>query len=174
MGFLLARIDMDLFLPPLQAPPLSPQERAGIVLAVQSVFMRVRKLHEEVAPIYQRYGFAPTSAGTKARDLSEQIEASIVQHCETFERGKNHADLDRNGEPWEVKIKLGGGLTVNQCTPVIGKTYIVANYHDDATLRAVWVLWHAQDEFFSAKNPLSNARALIERQARGYMQSLFP
>ena len=40
-----------------------------------------------------------------ARDLSEKIETSIVQHCESFAHGTGHSDLSRFGADWEVKIR---------------------------------------------------------------------
>lgn len=60
--------------------PLTTDEREGIVLAVNSAFRRLKKLYGEIVPAFERYGFTPPSAGVIARDLSEKIEASIIQH----------------------------------------------------------------------------------------------
>ena len=42
-----------------------------------------------------RGGFTPPSPGVMARDLSERIEVSIVQHRNMFEKGVKHADHSR-------------------------------------------------------------------------------
>jgi hypothetical protein len=110
------------------AHPLDDDERQGIVLAVNSAFRKLKNLYERIVPIFNDYGFKPPSAGVVARDLSEKIETSIVQHCNSFMRGHGHADLDRFGCPWEVKICKGSGLTINQSKVVDGENYIVINY----------------------------------------------
>jgi hypothetical protein len=55
-------------------------------------------------PVFESYGFTPPSAGVIARDLSEKIEASIIQHCDSFTKGNGHCDLCRFDADWEVKI----------------------------------------------------------------------
>ena len=139
---------------------LTDEEKEGIVLAVQSAFRKLDNLYEAIIPIFDDYGFKPPSAGVIARDLSEKIETSIIQHCRTFNKGHGHADLHRSGTPWEVKICKGTGLTINQSKHIGGENYIVANYQPRSKLRRVWVLWHAKDEFFSLRKANSNARTV--------------
>lgn len=152
--------------------PLTADERAGIVIAVQSVFARLRKCYREVQPIYARYGFRDPSAGVMARDLSEQIETAIVQHGDTFERGAGYADLARSGVDWEVKTCKHSGLTINQSKQIHGEHYIVINYGVDVAVRRIWVLRHAHDSQFSPRRSNSNARALLP--GRGAIEVLYP
>jgi hypothetical protein len=58
--------------------PLTPDEREGILLAVNSAFRKLKNLYDKILPIFDNYGFRPPSAGVVARDLSEKIEAEIV------------------------------------------------------------------------------------------------
>ena len=95
-------------------PQLSLEERDGIVLAVKSAFTKLKNLYQEITPVIQKYGFTVPSAGVIARDLSEKIEASIVQHCASFSKGEGHCDLSRSAQAWEVKICKDSGLTINQ------------------------------------------------------------
>jgi hypothetical protein len=76
-----------------QQPTLSDEERQAITVAVLSAFTKLRNLYREITPIFQNYGFTAPSAGVIARDLSEKIEASIVQHCASFSKGQGHCDL---------------------------------------------------------------------------------
>jgi hypothetical protein len=154
-------------------PSLTDDEREVIVLAVKSVFSRLRKLYKEITPIFLEYGFTPPSAGVMARDLSERIEKSIVQHCDSFTRGRKFCDLSRAGRDWEVKIAKHSGLTINSVKPIDGETFIVVNYTDDITVGKVWVLWNAHDELFSPKRPRSQARALLMAAAASHIDTLF-
>src|SRR5688572_26316640 len=81
-----------------QRHPLTDDEREGILLAVRSAFRKLKNLCERILPEFVEFGFRPPSAGVVARDLSEKIESSIVQHCSTFQRGEKHADLGRVGK----------------------------------------------------------------------------
>jgi hypothetical protein len=67
--------------------PLTPDEREGIVLAVNSAFRKLKNLYSKIQPIFEDFGFTPPSAGVIARDLSEKIEKAIIQHCESFTKG---------------------------------------------------------------------------------------
>ena len=58
-------------------------------------FRKLKNLYSKIVPIFGTYGFTPPSAGVIARDLSEKIEASIIQHCESFTKGNGHCDLCR-------------------------------------------------------------------------------
>lgn len=146
--------------------PLTIDEREGIVLAVNSAFRKLKNLYARIVPIFEDFGFTPPSAGVIARDLSEKIEKAIVQHCESFAKGAGHSDLSRHGQDWEVKICKDSGLTINQSKVINGENYIVVNYKANSLVKSVWVLWEAQDRFFSPRLKNSNARA-INREAAG-------
>ena len=153
--------------------PLDAEERNGIVLAVQSAFVKLRNLYRDITPIFEGYGFAPPSAGVIARDLSEKIETSIVQHCSSFTKGKPPFDLCRDGRDWEVKICKDSGLTINQSKAVGNETYIVVNYKATSQVIRVWVLWSAKDELFSDRKSSSNARAMRMSLAESHMEVLY-
>src|SRR6266852_2549882 len=132
-----------------QRTPLTIDERDGIVLAVNSAFRKLKNLYARIVPIFEDFGFTPPSAGVIARDLSEKIETAIIQHCESFAKGTGHCDLCRFGVDWEVKICKGSGLTINQSKVIRGENYIVVNYKANSTVTKIWVLWRAEDRFFS-------------------------
>jgi hypothetical protein len=140
--------------------PLNQDERDGIILAVNSAFRKLKNLYTKIVPVFESYGFTPPSAGVIARDLSEKIEASIVQHCESFTKGIGHCDLCRFEQDWEVKICKDSGLTINQSKVINGENYIVVNYRANSQVVRVWVLWEARDDFFSPRLKNSNARTL--------------
>ena len=146
--------------------PLSQDERDGIILAVNSAFRKLKNLYSKIVPVFESYGFTPPSAGVIARDLSEKIEASIVQHCESFTKGQGHCDLCRFDQDWEVKICKDSGLTINQSKVINGENYIVVNYRANSQVVRVWILWEAHDSFFSPRLKNSNARTL-SRDAAG-------
>jgi hypothetical protein len=156
-----------------KANPLTEAERTAIVLAVQSAFSRLKNLYERIAPIFEEYGFRRPSAAVAARDISEKIEASIVQHCNTFEKGSGYADLNRLGQHWEVKICKGSGLTINQSKVIKGESYIVINYDADSRVTKVWVLWDAEDQFFTPRRQNSNARTIAQDAASPNVEVLF-
>lgn len=105
--------------------------------------------------------------------VSEKIETSIIQHCRTFMRGLRHADLARCNKRWEVKICKNSGLTINQSSIINGENYIVVNYQNNSRVKKIWVLWEAQDDFFSAKRPNSNARTVDMRAAATHSQIIY-
>jgi hypothetical protein len=94
--------------------PITEDEKEGIILAVKSAFLKLKNLYSQIVPIFNEYGFKPPSAGVIARDLSEKIETSIIQHCRTFTKGIKHNDLARFNKRWEVKICKNSGLTINK------------------------------------------------------------
>ena len=159
--------------PNAAAPPLSADERDGLTVAVQSVFRKLDKLYAEIVPRFEEFGFSPPSAGVVARDLSEKIEDSIRQHCKTFAEGPGHVDLQRQGEPWEVKICKDSGLTINQSKRVAGENYIVINYRSPSLIRRIWVLWRAEDGFFAPRKPNANARTMRRAAAASNIEVLF-
>ena len=156
-----------------RARPLSRDEKDGLTVAVQSVFRKLDNLYREIVPRFEEHGFKPPSAGVVARDLSEKIEDSIRQHCETFDRGPGPVDLQRHGEQWEVKICKDSGLTINQSKRVAGENYIVINYRSPSHVKSVWVLWRAEDEFFSPRKPNANARAMRRQAAEEDIEVIY-
>lgn len=157
-----------------EGTPLTEDEREGIRLAVHSAFRKLKNLYAKIVPIFASYGFTPPSAGVIARDLSEKIEASIIQHCESFTDGQRHCDLCRFGEDWEVKICKDSGLTINQSKVITGENYIVVNYRANSEVTKIWILWNAQDAFFSPKRANTNARALSMASAHGSIEVIYP
>jgi hypothetical protein len=153
--------------------PLTPEEIEGITLAVKSAFLKLRNLYDKITPVFDEYGFRAPSAGVVARDLSEKIETSIIQHCRTFTRGLKFADLSRFNRCWEVKICKNSGLTINQSSVIDGESYIVVNYKDNSRVRKIWILWEARDEFFSKRRKNSNARTVDLTKARSHMQNIY-
>lgn len=154
-------------------PALTADEREGIRLAVQSAFTKLKNLYTQVRPIFESYGFTAPSAGVIARDLSEKIEAAIVQHCPTFVKGVGHCDLSRDGLEWEVKICKDSGLTINQSKQIHGENYIVVNYKAQSQVTRIWVLWNATDALFSIRSPRANARALRLTDASSQIEMLY-
>ena len=153
--------------------PLTDSEKEGIVIAAKSVFLKLENLYKEITPIFSEYGFTPPSSGVIARDLSEKIEKSIIQHCSTFVKGLKHSDLSRFNKSWEVKICKNSGLTINQSATIKGENYIVINYNSESRIKLAWVLWKAQNHFFSPRKPNSNARSLLKSEARGSIEELY-
>ena len=158
---------------PTLRKPLTPDEREGIVLAVHSAFRKLKNLYTRIVPVFEDYGFTPPSAGVIARDLSEKIEKAIIQHCESFAKGVGHCDLSRDGQHWEVKICKDSGLTINQSKIVNGENYIVVNYKANSLVKRIWVLWDAQDRFFSPRLKNSNARTLNREAAAANMEIIY-
>lgn len=154
--------------------PLTDDEREGIVLAVNSAFRKLKNLYTKVVPIFEDFGFTPPSAGVIARDLSEKIEKAIIQHCESFAKGNGHCDLSRFDEDWEVKICKDSGLTINQSKVIAGENYIVVNYKANSIVRSIWILWKAEDAFFSPRLKNSNARSLDRKAAASNIEVIFP
>ena len=153
--------------------PLTPDEREGIILAVNSAFRKLKNLYARVVPIFEDFGFTPPSAGVIARDLSEKIEKAIIQHCESFTKGNGHCDLSRFNEDWEVKICKDSGLTINQSKVIKGENYIVVNYKANSIVRSIWVLWEAQDQFFSPRLKNSNARTIDRGMAAEHIEVIY-
>jgi len=153
--------------------PLTSDEREGIGLAVNSAFRKLKNLYARIVPIFEDYGFTPPSAGVIARDLSEKIEKAIIQHCESFTKGDGHCDLCRFDQDWEVKICKDSGLTINQSKVISGENYIVVNYKANSVVRSIWVLWNAEDRFFSPRLKNSNARSLNRDTAAGNIEVIF-
>lgn len=152
---------------------LTEEEIEGITLAVKSAFLKLRNLYDKITPVFDEYGFKAPSAGVVARDLSEKIETSIIQHCRTFTRGLKYADLSRFNKRWEVKICKDSGLTINQSSVIEGENYIVVNYKGNSSVKKIWILWEARNEFFSPKRVNSNARAVNMEQAASHIQVVY-
>jgi len=156
-----------------QRTPLTADEREGIVLAVNSAFRKLKNLYARIVPVFEDFGFTPPSAGVIARDLSEKIEKAIIQHCESFTKGGGHCDLCRFDQDWEVKICEDSGLTINQSKVIKGENYIVVNYKANSLVKSIWVLWNAEDRFFSPRLKNSNARSLNREAASGNIEVIF-
>jgi hypothetical protein len=156
-----------------QRTPLTADEREGIVLAVNSAFRKLKNLYARIVPVFEGFGFTPPSAGVIARDLSEKIEKAIIQHCESFRKGDGHCDLCRFDQDWEVKICKDSGLTINQSKVIKGESYIVVNYKANSLVKSIWVLWNAEDRFFSPRLKNSNARSLSREAAAGNIEVIF-
>src|SRR5436190_1627135 len=157
-----------------QRTPLTADEREGIVLAVNSAFRKLKNLYARIVPVFEDFGFTPPSAGVIARDLSEKIERAIIQHCESFTKGVGHCDLCRFDADWEVKICKGSGLTINQNKSIAGENYIVVNYKANSIIRGIWILWNAEDRFFSPRVQNSNARRILHGVAAANIEVIFP
>jgi hypothetical protein len=153
--------------------PLTPKELRAIEVAVESAFLKLANLYQKIVPIFDEYGFTAPSAGVVARDLSEKIETSIRQHTRTFTKGLNHCDLARFGEQWEVKVCKDTGLTINQSKVIAGENYIVVNYENNSRVKKIWLLWQAQDDFFSSRKSNSNARALNMKRAAANIEVVY-
>jgi hypothetical protein len=153
--------------------PLTDEERDGIVLAVNSAFRKLKNLYAKIVPVFEDYGFTPPSAGVIARDLSEKIEKAIIQHCDSFTKGNGHCDLCRFDRNWEVKICKKSGLTINQSKIIKGENYIVVNYKANSIVKSVWILWNAEDRFFSPRLRNSNARSLNRDTAAANIEVIF-
>jgi hypothetical protein len=153
--------------------PLTADEREGIVLAVSSAFRKLKNLYARIVPVFEDFGFTPPSAGVIARDLSEKIEKAIIQHCESFTKGNVHCDLCRFDQDWEVKICKDSGLTINQSKVIKGENYIVVNYKANSLVKSIWMLWNAEDRFFSPRLKNSNARSLNREAAAESIELIF-
>src|ERR1044071_3483796 len=94
--------------------PLTPDEREGIILAVNSAFRKLKNLYSKVVPIFEDFGLRPPAAGAIARDLSEKIEKAISQHGAPLAEGTGHCGLGRFGSKWTVKVCKDSGMTINQ------------------------------------------------------------
>src|SRR5215470_6822742 len=156
-----------------QRTPLTPDEREGIVLAVNSAFRKLKNLYARIVPVFEDFGFTPPSAGVIARDLSEKIEKAIIQHCESFTKGDGHCDLCRFDQDWEVKICKDSGLTINQSKVINGENYIVVNYKANSIVKSIWIVWAAQDKFFSPRLKNSNARSINRDAAVASIEIIF-
>jgi hypothetical protein len=116
----------------------------------------------------------PPSAGVIARDLSEKIEKAIIQHCESFTQG------ERPLRPVPFRSGLGGqdlqGLRANdqQSKVINGESYIVVNYKANSLVKSIWMLWNAEDRFFSPRLANSNARSLRREAAAANIEVIFP
>jgi len=153
--------------------PLTEEEIEGIVLAVKSAFLKLKNLYDKITPVFDEYGFRAPSAGVVARDLSEKIETSIIQHCRTFTRGLKHADLARFNKRWEVKICKDSGLTINQSSVIDGENYIVVNYKNNSLVKKIWVLWNTRDDFFSQRRKNSNGRTVDLQKAASHVHIIY-
>lgn len=54
-----------------------------------------------------------------------------------------------------------------------GENYIVVNYKANSLVKSIWVLWNAEDRFFSPRLKNSNARSLNCEAAAGNIEVIF-
>ena len=54
-----------------------------------------------------------------------------------------------------------------------GENYIVVNYKANSLVKSIWVLWNAEDRFFSPRLKNSNARSLSREAAGGNIEVIF-
>ena len=73
-----------------------------------------------------------------------------------------------------MKICKDSGLTINQSKVINGENYIVVNYEANSIVKSIWILWDAQDRFFSPRLKNSNARSLNRVSAAGNIEVIFP
>src|SRR5207237_3804931 len=107
------------------------------------------------------------------RDLSGKIEKAIIKHFESFTKGNVHCDLCRFDQDWEVKICKDSGLTINQSKVIDGENYIVVNYRANSLVKSIWILWDAQDSFFSLRRTNSNARTITREAANDHIEVMY-
>lgn len=108
-----------------------------------------------------------------ARELSQKVAASVVQHCTSFAKGSEHWDLQRGGRRWEVRLCKDSGLTIGRSDVIDGENYIVIHYRANSQIVGVWVLWEAADQYFSPKRPHSNTRSLLTAVAASRIEPLY-
>ena len=72
-----------------------------------------------------------------------------------------------------MKICKDSGLTINQSKIIKGENYIVVNYKANSVVKSVWVLWEAQDRFFSPRKRNTNARAMRREAAADNIEVIF-
>ncbi len=65
------------------------------------------------------------------------------------------------------------GLTINESKVINGENYIVVNYKANSVVRSIWVLWNAEDRFFSPRKRNANARAMRREDAAGNIEVIF-
>ena len=147
-------------MPPVLQRPLTAEERAAIVLAVQATFTRLRDLHDRVRPLFESARFDLVSPTTMVRDLGDAIERALLQQCPSFSRPAG-ARLQREGRDWELRVSKDSGLTIPRARVVDGDHFLVVNYRDNGQVAGVWVLWDARDHYFSSKRSNSHARTLL-------------
>jgi hypothetical protein len=51
-----------------------------------------------------------------------------------------------------------------------GKNYIVVNYKANSIVKSIWILWKAEDRFFSPRLKNSNARSLNREASAGNIE----
>jgi hypothetical protein len=54
-----------------------------------------------------------------------------------------------------------------------GENYIVVNYKANSIVKSIWVLWSAEDRFFSPRLKNSNARTVNREAASANIEVLF-
>jgi hypothetical protein len=73
----------------------------------------------------------------------------------------------------KIKICKDSGLTINQSKVINGENYIVVDYKAHSLVKSIWVLWNAEDRFFSPRLKNSNARSLNREAAAANVEVIF-
>jgi hypothetical protein len=73
-----------------------------------------------------------------------------------------------------VKVCKDSGLTINQSKVIKGKSYIVVNYKANSIVKSIWILWNAEDRFFSPRLKNSNARSINRAIAAPSIEVIYP
>lgn len=103
-------------------------------------------------PVFESYGFTPPSAGVIARGpLREDRDIDRSALRVVHPRAPGTAICAASVLIGEVKICKDSGLTINQSKVINGENYIVVNYRANSQVVRVWILWEAQDRFFSPR-----------------------
>jgi len=106
--------------------------------------------------------------------MHSDVTAARGEHAiESFTEGQRHFDVCRFEQDWEVKICKDSGLTIKQSKVIDGENYVVVNYKANSIVKSIWVLWVAEDRFFSARLKNSNARTISRDAANGNIEVLF-
>jgi hypothetical protein len=64
-------------------------------------------------------------------------------------------------------------VRINQSKVINGENYVVVNYKANSLVKSVWILWEAQDGFFSPRLKNSNARTLNREAAAANIEVIF-
>ena len=88
--------------------PLTPDEREGIVLAVNSSFSKLKACTRGSSPSSR------TSASRRCRGPYRRRSWGHHPPCESFSKGSAHCHLRRDAADWKVRICQDSGLTINQ------------------------------------------------------------
>ena len=64
-------------------------------------------------------------------------------------------------------------MTINGNAKINGENYIVVNYSKPVTLRRVWILWEAEDRFFTPRTEKLQLRTIFRDVASANIDVVF-